>query len=80
MRNSGSCAANCKEACLNAIKHSRGSQIDVSAYMNQDGEYELTIKDNGIGIPSLQEPNGHYGLNIMSERSHQLNATLIFDA
>lgn len=65
-----------REACLNAIKHSKGSQIDVSAYMNQDGEYELTIKDNGIGIPSLQEPNGHYGLNIMSERSRQLNATL----
>ena len=65
-----------REATLNAIKHSQGSRIDVLAYMNSEGEYELAVRDNGVGIPNLQEPEGHYGLNIMSERSHQLNATL----
>lgn len=65
-----------REATLNAIKHSQGSRIDVLAYMNPEGEYELAVRDNGVGIPNLQEPEGHYGLNIMSERSHQLNATL----
>ena len=32
------------------------------------------MQDNGVGIPTLDEPEGHYGLNIMTERSRQLNA------
>ncbi|WP_233114317.1 histidine kinase, partial [Aggregatibacter actinomycetemcomitans] len=65
-----------REAVLNAIKHSQGTLIEVIAHTNEDGEYELVVRDNGIGIPSLEEPDGHYGLNIMHERSIQLNAKL----
>ena len=65
-----------REAVLNAIKHSQGNRIDVIAHTNEDGENEILIRDDGIGIPSLQEPDGHYGLNIMQERSLQLNAKL----
>lgn len=65
-----------REATLNAIKHSQGSQIDILAQTNEDGENELIVRDNGIGIASLEEPDGHYGLNIMHERSQQLNAKL----
>lgn len=65
-----------REATLNAIKHSLGSQIDILAQTNEDGENELIVRDNGIGIASLEEPDGHYGLNIMHERSQQLNAKL----
>ncbi|PJG83568.1 nitrate/nitrite two-component system sensor histidine kinase NarQ [Caviibacterium pharyngocola] len=65
-----------REATLNAIKHSQGSRIEISAQTDEDGEYELVVRDNGVGIPSLDEPVGHYGLNIMHERSAQLNAKL----
>lgn len=65
-----------REAILNAIKHSQGTQIQIIAHTNEDGENEILIQDNGVGIPSLNEPDGHYGLNIMSERSTQLNAKL----
>ncbi|MCW9733114.1 nitrate/nitrite two-component system sensor histidine kinase NarQ [Avibacterium sp. 20-15] len=65
-----------REAALNAIKHSQGTEIEVVAHTNEDGEYELLVRDNGVGIPSLDEPAGHYGLNIMNERSAQLNAIL----
>lgn len=65
-----------REAVLNAIKHSKGNLIEVLAHTNEDGEHEILIRDDGIGIPSLQEPDGHYGLNIMQERSLQLNAEL----
>lgn len=65
-----------REASLNAIKHSQGSIIEVIAHTSDEGEYEVLVQDDGIGIPSLEEPEGHYGLNIMSERSAQLNATL----
>ena len=65
-----------REAVLNAIKHSQATLIEVIACTNEDGEQELIVRDNGIGIPSLEEPDGHYGLNIMHERSAQLNAKL----
>ena len=65
-----------REAVLNAIKHSQATLIEVIARTNEDGEQEIIVRDNGIGIPSLEEPDGHYGLNIMHERSAQLNAKL----
>ncbi|PJG86164.1 nitrate/nitrite two-component system sensor histidine kinase NarQ [Conservatibacter flavescens] len=69
-----------REAILNAIKHSQASLIEVIAHTNEDGENELIVQDNGIGIPSLEEPSGHYGLNIMHERAKQLNAHLSIQA
>lgn len=65
-----------REATLNAIKHSQGSKIEINAHINAEGEYEILIEDDGVGIPTLDEPEGHYGLNIMTERSRQLNAEL----
>lgn len=65
-----------REATLNAIKHSKGTIIEITAHTNAEGEYEILIQDDGIGIPSLDEPEGHYGLNIMAERCSQLNAEL----
>ena len=63
-----------REATTNAIKHSQGTAIEISARINAEGEYEILVEDNGIGIQDLEEPEGHYGLNIMTERSRQLNA------
>ena len=63
-----------REATTNAIKHSQGTAIEISAKINAEGEYEILVEDNGIGIQELEEPEGHYGLNIMTERSRQLNA------
>lgn len=63
-----------REATTNAIKHSKGTAIEISAKINAEGEYEILVEDNGIGIQNLEEPEGHYGLNIMTERSRQLNA------
>lgn len=65
-----------REAILNAIKHSQGTAIQVIAGINREGKRELKISDNGVGISSLQEPDGHYGLHIMQERASQLNASL----
>lgn len=51
------------------IKHSQGTLIEIIGKVNNYGEYELIVRDNGIGIASLDEPKGHFGLNIMYERS-----------
>mgnify|MGYP002655644336 FL=1 len=65
-----------REATTNAIKHSQGTAIEISARINAEGEYEILVEDDGVGIPNLEEPEGHYGLNIMAERCRQLNAQL----
>lgn len=65
-----------REATTNAIKHSQGTVIEISARINAEGEYEILVEDDGVGIPNLEEPEGHYGLNIMAERCRQLNAQL----
>ncbi len=65
-----------REAILNAIKHSNAKHLDVIAHINENGEYEILVKDDGVGIKSLDEPAGHYGLNIMTERANRLGARL----
>ena len=54
------------------LKHSKGTLIEVKAHINAEGEYEILVQDNGVGIPTLDEPEGHYGLNIMTERSRPI--------
>lgn len=63
-----------REAVINAIKHSEASLIEVIADTSQEGEQYFLVRDNGKGIASITEPDGHYGLTIMKERSAELNA------
>ena len=51
-------------------------ELCISVYALDDKLMEVSVRDNGVGIPTLDEPEGHYGLNIMTERSRQLNAQL----
>lgn len=63
-----------REAVINAIKHSQATEIDVIAQTNDDGEHCLVIQDNGVGLASNGQPEGHYGLTIMQERAAELKA------
>lgn len=65
-----------REAIQNSFYHSQGSRIDISIINNAFNEIELTISDNGVGIP--QDPNklNHYGLAIMKERSRSVDGDL----
>ncbi len=62
-----------REAVINAIKHADASEIEVIAETNADGEHCLMIRDNGKGIETDIEPEGHYGLTIMKERATELH-------
>lgn len=62
-----------REAVINAIKHAEASEIEVIAETNADGEHCLMIRDNGKGIETDIEPEGHYGLTIMKERATELH-------
>lgn len=65
-----------REALLNAVRHAHATEITVEANRTPSGELTLAITDNGVGITSMDEPPGHYGLNIMHERAARLNGTL----
>lgn len=65
-----------REAVINAIKHSGASDINVTCVTDPDGAHSIYIRDNGIGMSTTAEPDGHYGLSIMHERAERLNGTL----
>lgn len=65
-----------REAVLNAIKHADAREIVIRCGVTAEGDNRISIADNGCGIASLSEPEGHYGLTIMSERAARLGGTL----
>ncbi|AOV97454.1 two-component system sensor histidine kinase NarQ [Edwardsiella hoshinae] len=65
-----------REATLNAIKHAQAQHICVSCHGRADGLNVISITDDGIGLPSHEEPPGHYGLTIMTERAARLDGEL----
>lgn len=67
-----------REAVINAIKHAEATEIDVIAETNSEGEHCLIIQDNGKGVEQILEPEGHYGLTIMKERTAELHGELSF--
>ncbi|RPH21026.1 nitrate/nitrite two-component system sensor histidine kinase NarQ [Buttiauxella warmboldiae] len=65
-----------REGVLNAIKHAQAGKISVSCSTSLCGTHTVNILDDGSGIASLTEPEGHYGLNIMHERAARLGGEL----
>jgi two-component system sensor histidine kinase DegS len=61
-----------REGVLNAVRHSRASELHLSLSKNKQG-YEAKLSDNGVGFdPSSAEGNYHYGLKGMKERIQKL--------
>jgi signal transduction histidine kinase len=57
-----------REAVLNAVKHGKAQQIEIGLW--RDDEWvNLTVHDNGIGIPPNVDPNAGSGLRIMRHRA-----------
>ncbi|WP_370560285.1 nitrate/nitrite two-component system sensor histidine kinase NarQ [Edwardsiella tarda] len=65
-----------REATLNAIKHAQAQHISVNCHGRADGFSVISITDDGVGLPSSEEPPGHYGLTIMAERAARLDGEL----
>lgn len=65
-----------KEAVTNAIRHAAPTEIAVVLnYLTQGISIQIT--DNGIGFDQNRPPEkGHYGMQGMTERIHQLGGTL----
>lgn len=67
-----------KEACLNAILHSGGNQLDIIFHHDQNF-YHVMVKDNGCGFDLkeiLNKENHHFGLKMLRERVYLINGKL----
>ena len=65
-----------REASQNAVNHSQGEHLHITLTQPAGSDIELTISDDGIGIPENAEKLNHYGLAIMQERSRNLGGEL----
>jgi NarL family two-component system sensor histidine kinase LiaS len=61
-----------REAVLNAVRHSRASEVNLSLEQTPTG-FEAKLRDNGVGFDlSSVEGDSHYGLKGMRERVQKL--------
>jgi len=69
-----------REASQNAINHSKGGQLKIKLIQQANKSIELTIEDDGIGLPDQPEKLNHYGLAIMKERSKHIAGNLTIES
>lgn len=64
-----------REALANVVRHAQAKQAWVRVVHNDEGEVEVSIEDDGIGIASPHD-TFHYGLGIMRERAQGLHGKI----
>lgn len=65
-----------REATQNAIHHSEGSKVKIDLWQDEQKRVQVSIEDNGKGLPEKTEKLNHYGMAIMQERSKNLGGEL----
>lgn len=65
-----------REALANVLHHAQARQADIQLTTSTDGEVEISVRDDGIGLPDEAQRVNHYGMAIMQERAGRLGGTL----
>lgn len=68
-----------QEAALNALRHARSSFVEISLVSNTSG-IELTITDNGRGLPAQPPQPSGMGLRIMAHRAQLIGGAFALSA
>ncbi|MEN3754077.1 histidine kinase [Mangrovibacter sp. SLW1] len=63
-----------REGLSNVVRHANATAASITVEEN-NGWVQLTLFDNGSGIPESMSDNSHYGILIMRDRAQSLNAT-----
>jgi signal transduction histidine kinase len=73
-----------QQAVQNAIQHAGPTQIEVRLGWDAAGvgsSLLATVEDQGVGFdPTLQAPEGHYGLQSLQQRSHMCGGRFELEA
>jgi signal transduction histidine kinase len=67
------------EAMTNTVKHAGAHRIRVT-YREADGRGELSIADDGAGLPAGAGASAGFGLRGMRERAEQINGSLVVNS
>ncbi len=65
-----------REALSNVLRHSRARNAMVILQSLSNGEVEVLIRDDGVGIPDTLAELNHYGVVIMQERASSLHGNV----
>ncbi len=70
-----------QEALTNAVRHSRGSRIDVRLALVASSDLLLEVEDNGVGVdPAAVHAPTSIGLQAMRERARDVGGLLEFSS
>ncbi len=67
-----------QEALNNILKHAHATDVEIIALMKGDGDWQIDITDNGIGIQLDAGKQIGLGMSSMLARAESMNAKLIF--
>ena len=65
-----------REALSNVLNHARASHANIALAQLADGEVEVAVEDDGVGIASKNADLHHYGMTIMEERARTLSGRI----
>jgi len=65
-----------REALSNVLRHSRAQNAMVILQSLENGEVEVLVRDDGVGIPDKLAELNHYGVIIMQERASSLHGKI----
>jgi two-component system sensor histidine kinase UhpB len=60
-----------QEGLINALRHAQASRVDIEVSSNTD-HIEVSVMDDGVGMPASEAPPGHFGLRGLAERIARL--------
>lgn len=64
-----------REGLANAVKHSEADEVSVKVLFRTP-QVQVSISDNGRGLPDTGTPSQHYGLIIMEDRARTLGGQM----
>ena len=65
-----------REALSNVLRHSKARNATVVLRSSENGEVEVLVRDDGVGIPDKLAELNHYGVIIMQERASSLHGKI----
>jgi two-component system sensor histidine kinase UhpB len=60
-----------QEGLINALRHAQASHVDIAVNSNAQ-RIVVTVADDGVGMPAIEAPPGHFGLRGLAERIARL--------
>ena len=65
-----------QEGLINALRHARAAQIEISLEGDSGTRMLITVTDDGVGLPETWARPGHFGLRGLRERVEHLGGRL----